>query len=119
AAPTSAARPTPLRMVVSWSQPGGGQMGMWLPYEAGIFTEQGLDVELTHVSNTSRIIQAMVAGEIHLAPLDPAATVQADLGGADVALYFSALNRMVYSVMTQPSITSPQELRGKTIGITR
>src|SRR5581483_5097408 len=119
AAPTATARSTPLKMVVSWSQPGGGQMGVWLPYEAGLFAEQGLDVELTHVSNTSRIIQAIVAGEIHMAPLDPAASVQADLGGADVALYFSALNRMVFSVLSQPSITDPQELRGKTIGITR
>ena len=108
-----------MKMVVSWSQPGGGQMGMWMPYEAGLFAEQGLDVELTHVSNTSRIIQAMVAGEIHMAPLDPAASIQANLGGADVALYFAALNRQVYSVMTQPGITSPDELRGKTIGITR
>jgi NitT/TauT family transport system substrate-binding protein len=119
AAPAATARPAPLKMVVSWSQPGGGQMGVWMPYETGLFAEQGLDVELAHVSNTSRIIQAMVAGEIHMAPLDPAASIQADLGGADIALYFAALNRMVFSVMTEPSITDPQQLRGKTIGITR
>src|SRR4051794_15813888 len=53
AATAPTARPAPLKMVVSWSQPGGGQMGVWLPYEAGLFAEQGLDVELTHVSNTS------------------------------------------------------------------
>src|SRR5215210_7580935 len=76
APPTATARPAPLRMTVSWSQPGGGQAGVWMPYEGGMFAEHGLDVELLHVSNTSRIIQAMVAGEIHMAPVDPVASIQ-------------------------------------------
>ncbi|HWP28157.1 MAG TPA: ABC transporter substrate-binding protein [Chloroflexota bacterium] len=117
--PAGEAVPPPLRLVVSWSQPGGGQSGIWMAYEAGLFHEQGLDVELTHIPNTSRVIQAMVAGEVQLAPLDVAATLQASLGGAELALYFGALNRLVYSVMAQPEITEPQLLRGKTVGITR
>jgi ABC-type nitrate/sulfonate/bicarbonate transport system substrate-binding protein len=90
-----------------------------MPYEAGIFREQGLDVELVHIPNSSRVIQSMIAGEVHLAPLDPASSIHANLGGADIALYFAALNRPVYSVVAQPGITDPQALRGKTIGITR
>jgi NitT/TauT family transport system substrate-binding protein len=118
-APTGEPPPAPLRMVVSWSQPGGGQSGVWMAYEAGLLREQGLDVELVHIPNTSRQIQAMLAGEVHLAPVDPAASIQASLSGADMVLYFGALNRPVYSVTTQPGITDPQALRGKTIGITR
>ena len=118
-APRAPAPPAPIKVTINSGGVSGGQAGLWTAYEAGLFREQGLDVELMHIPNTSRVIQAMVAGEVHSAPLDPAASIHASLGGADVVLYFGALNRPVYSVMAQPSIADPQALRGKTIGITR
>ncbi|HZU05130.1 MAG TPA: ABC transporter substrate-binding protein [Chloroflexota bacterium] len=111
--------PPPIRLTVNWTAVSGSQSGIWLAYEGGYFREQGLDVELVNIASTSRAIQAMVAGEVQLGSLDPAASIQANLGGADLALLFAATNRLVFSVMSQPSIREPQALRGKTMGITR
>ena len=39
--------------------------------------------------------------------------------GADLALTFASVNRLVFSIMSQPSLRQPSELRGKSLGITR
>lgn len=117
AAPT--APPQPVHLAVNWTAVSGSQSGLWMTYEAGLFQEQALDVELVNIASTSRAIQAMVAGEVQMGSLDPAATVEASLNGADLRMLLAAVNRLVFSIMTQPSITSPEQLRGKTLGITR
>ena len=110
---------TPPRMVVNNSARNGAQAPIWLAYESGLFREQGLEVELTNINSSSRVLQAMVAGEVHLSTLDPATAVQASLEGGDVVLLFAAANRLIFSVLTQPSLQQPQALRGKVMGITR
>jgi NitT/TauT family transport system substrate-binding protein len=90
-----------------------------MPAEAGYYREQGLDVELVNVGSTSASLQAMVAGEVHLSTLDPATSVQASLSGAEVALLYGMSNRLVFSIVTQPTIQQPDDLRGKTLGVGR
>jgi NitT/TauT family transport system substrate-binding protein len=92
---------------------------IWVAQEMGIFREEGLDLELMNVQNSSRVIPSMLAGEIQLSPLDPATTVQANLGGADFVFLVAMRNRLAYSVLSQPSIQQPQDLRGKSLGVTR
>ena len=117
-APTAAPRPLK-RIVLNWTAVSGGMSGFWCGYEGGTFRDEGLDVELIHIASTSRAIQSMVAGEVHYSPLDPAASVQANLGGADTVLIGAATNRLVFSVISRPEFQRPEQLRGKTIGITR
>jgi NitT/TauT family transport system substrate-binding protein len=106
-------------VVVNWTAPSGSMGAIWLAHETGIFREEGLDAEVVNLQNSSRVIPAMLAGEIDLSPLDPATTVQANLGGADFVLFLAMRNRLGYSVMSQPSIQQPQDLRGKSLGVTR
>ena len=111
--------PPPLRVIVNWTAINGAQAGIWTAHETGLFHEQGLDVELIHIASTSQVLKAMVAGEVHLSTMDAAAAIQSSLEGADIALLFAAANRLIFSVLSQPSIQQPQELRGKTVAITR
>ncbi len=115
----SAARPAPIRVVANYAARGTGHSGMWLAYEGGYFAEQGLDVELTNIASTAPSIQAMVAGEVQLVGVDPGASIQASLGGADVVLLFAGSNRPLHSIIAQPRIVDPQVLRGGILGITR
>lgn len=117
AAPTTA--PQPVHLTANWTAVSGSQSGLWMAYEAGAYQEQALDVDLINIASTSRAIQTMVAGEVQLGSLDPAATIEAGLNGADLWLLFGAVNRLVFSIMSQPTIRQPEELRGKTLGITR
>ena len=75
---------------------------VFLAQERGYFAEQGLDVELTNIASTAPSIQAMVAGEVQLVGVDPGASIQASLGGADVVLLFAGSNRPLRRLKTRP-----------------
>src|SRR5436853_486094 len=73
----------PGHLVVAGTAVSGSQSGLWMTHDAGLFQEQALDVELINIASTSRVIQAMMAGEVQMGSLDPAATVEASLNGAE------------------------------------
>src|SRR5204862_8281000 len=104
---------------VGWTAVTGANGPVWTAYEEGYFKQQGLDVTLTHIASTSRAIAAVLANEAQFANTDPSSLVSADAEGGDMRLIIGLTNRLVFSVMAQPTITSPQDLKGKSLGITR
>jgi NitT/TauT family transport system substrate-binding protein len=117
AAPTAAPALLPLKF--NYSARGSSHSVTWFAYEGGYFREQGLDVELTYIPATSLILQTMIAGDIQLSTYDPAAAIQAALNGADSVFLATAFGRLIHSVIAQPSIQQPEQLRGKSLGVTR
>jgi len=104
---------------INWTAVTGAQSGMFMAKEEGIFKKNGLDVELLHISSSSRGIQAILAGEIALSYMDGANQVQANLKGGNIAFVVGATNRQVFSLMAKPEFKRIADLRGKKIGITR
>ncbi len=119
AVPAVAAAPTPIKLLVNWAAVGAGQVGIWVAYEGGFGREQGPDLELTNVTGTARSLQAAMQGELHLTMVEPAAAMQISVSGVDAVMLFGAVNRLTFSVMTQPGIPDGPALRGKALGITR
>ncbi|HET7006020.1 MAG TPA: ABC transporter substrate-binding protein, partial [Candidatus Binatia bacterium] len=104
---------------INWTAVTGAQSGMFMAQQEGIFKKNGLDVELLHISSSSRGIQAILAGEIAFSYMDGSNQVQANLKGANIAFVAGATNRQVFSLMAKPEIKRITDLRGKKIGITR
>jgi ABC-type nitrate/sulfonate/bicarbonate transport system substrate-binding protein len=109
----------PIHLLVNYAAVGPSQSGLWATYEGGYLREQGLDGELTNVANTARAVQAMMQGDVHISMMEPATAIQISQSGADTVMLFGAVNRLLYSVMSQSSITDPQLMRGRVLGITR
>ena len=108
---------TPVR--INWTAVTGAQSGMFMAQQEGLFKKNGFDVELLHISSSSRGIQAILAGEIAFSYMDGSNQVQANLKGANIAFVSGATNRQVFSLMAKPEIKRITDLRGKKIGITR
>jgi NitT/TauT family transport system substrate-binding protein len=104
---------------INWTAVTGAQSGMFMAQQEGLFKKNGLDVELLHISSSSRGIQAILAGEIAFSYMDGVNMVQANLKGANIAFVAGATNRQVFSLMAKPEIKRITDLRGKKIGITR
>jgi NitT/TauT family transport system substrate-binding protein len=104
---------------VAWTAVSGANSGLWTAYEAGYFRDEQLTVELTHIPSSSRVIPAIVAGEVQFSTLDGLTLVQAGVSGADVKSVLGVTNRLVFSVLASSKIQSPQDLKGKKLGITR
>lgn len=91
----------------------------WIAKEAGIFQKHGLDVELVYIAAGSRAVQTLVGGSIDIAAIGGPAGVDAKLAGADTIYIAIPVNRVIVFTVAQPQIQRVEELRGKSIGVTR
>lgn len=91
----------------------------WIAKEAGIFQRHGLDVELVYIAAGSRAVQTLVGGSIDVAAIGGPAGVDARLAGADTVYVAIPVNRVIMFTVTAPQIQRLEELRGKSIGVTR
>jgi NitT/TauT family transport system substrate-binding protein len=66
-----------------------------------------------------QITQVHVARQIDFTVTGSPLPLQAAVEGADLVLAASSIDKFIYKLIVVPSIASPQELKGKTIGITR
>jgi NitT/TauT family transport system substrate-binding protein len=96
-----------------------GSIGM-LPLEMavnrGTFKKQGLDVKLITVRQSDVIIAATMAGELHFIDIIPTA-ILASVRGLPIRTIAVALKSAPYVLVSQPNLRSPEELKGKKIGV--
>lgn len=97
----------------------GSQAVPFIAKEAKVFEKNGLDAEIIRIGGGSRVIQAMLAGEIRVAHASAPAAVEANLAGADLVVIASTVNVATFRMMVAPNIKSPSDLKGKKIGISR
>lgn len=115
AAPASAQN----KVRLNWGAISGVMGAIWTAQEEGLYKKHGLDVELIHISSTSKAIQSMLAGEIHYTTADALNSIQAVAAGADLVMFCKGINRFVFSIMAKPELKRLADLKGKKIGITR
>jgi NitT/TauT family transport system substrate-binding protein len=91
--------------------------GQWAAVEGGYFAHHGLDVSLSYVASSTRMAQAMVAGEVPIAVMGGEGAVRAALGGGDLVFVAGVLNRPLFFMVVTPDIQRPEDLRGKALGV--
>lgn len=91
----------------------------WIAREAGIFTKHGLDVEVIATPTGVEGMNALIAGELQFLQISGGTTASAALGGAEVIVVGTTLDSLVQSLIVRPEIDKPEQLKGKSLGITR
>ncbi len=109
----------PVSLTVNWTAVTGANSGLWTAKEAGYFKEENLTVELTHIPSSSRSVEALLTGDVQFGNVDTRNLVEAVINGADIRAVSGITNRLIFSVMASSRIQSPQDLKGKKLGITR
>lgn len=94
-------------------------MPPWLAREAGIFSKHALDVEVIATPTGVEGMNALIAGEVQFLQISGGTTASAALGGADVMIVGTTLDTLVQNLIARPEIEKPEQLRGKSLGITR
>jgi NitT/TauT family transport system substrate-binding protein len=90
----------------------------WISHDAGLFKKNGLDVEVVHASSLTAL-HALLAGEVAIAQSVTDGCVSSNLSGADTVFMAAILDKPLYSFIVNPKIKSPQDLKGKRVGVTR
>ncbi|TMA12773.1 MAG: hypothetical protein E6J89_03720 [Deltaproteobacteria bacterium] len=96
----------------------GTQVAVWMAKEGGYLAKYGIEADLIYIPAVAAT-QALIAGEIQLAQVTGVSTSGAILAGADVRIVASSLNRLVGSIYARPEIKTPEDLKGKKLGISR
>jgi NitT/TauT family transport system substrate-binding protein len=89
----------------------------WLAKEEGIFKKHGLDLDTIFINGSVRGIQSLIAGDLGYSGAVGTAVINAKLAGADIAIIQSQMNTLPYFIIGNPSIKSPEELKGRSAAV--
>ncbi|MBI4523889.1 MAG: ABC transporter substrate-binding protein [Deltaproteobacteria bacterium] len=106
------------RVRIGYPSPSASFSPLFVAKEAGLFEKHGLSVELLYLQGV-QITQVHVARQVDFTVTGAPLPLQASVEGADLILIGSSIDSFIYKLIVVPSITRPEDLRGKTIGITR
>lgn len=90
---------------------------VWLAQSAGFYEKEGLKVEVINMEGGSKGIQVLLSGNIQGMHVGVAPIVLANKAGADLRAITSTINTIPFTIFTKPGIKTPQDLKGKNIGI--
>jgi len=107
------------RLRVGGGSASGTQLSMWLAKEGNFYEKHGLNVEAISIPGSSLAIQAMLAGELPIIQLGGAASIQANLGGADTVIIATIVRKFLFWIYGRPEIGRMEDLKGKVFGTTR
>jgi NitT/TauT family transport system substrate-binding protein len=105
-----------VRLHAGYTSIGGAFGPAWIAQDLGLFAQEGLEVELTLIG-TTEATQALVAGDLQLLIAGANSAVEPALAGADTVLLGSFMSTLEQTLVTQPTITRPEQLRGTKIGV--
>jgi NitT/TauT family transport system substrate-binding protein len=118
AAASQTAPPAPMRARFSFSSISGIGLPYWTAVEGGLFTRQGVELELGY-SVATAAMGSLIAGDVDLLASAGPELVAANVEGADVVGVAGTLNKVVQALMAAPGLGEPSALRGHQIGVTR
>jgi NitT/TauT family transport system substrate-binding protein len=95
-----------------------GQIPVWIAKEGGYLSKHGIDADLIYIPATAAT-QALIANEIQLAQVTGVSTAGAILSGAEVRIIASVQNKLAGSIYARPEIKTPEQLKGKRLGVSR
>jgi NitT/TauT family transport system substrate-binding protein len=95
----------------------GYQVPLWLGVDLGLFKKYGLNLEPILFRGGAESTHALTGGEIQFDVVAPQPHIAANLSGADTIIIGTYFNRHTYSLVARAGIRSPQDLRGKKVGV--
>jgi ABC-type nitrate/sulfonate/bicarbonate transport system substrate-binding protein len=107
------------RLRAGYASLSGNITSLWAAKETGLFKKYGLDIDLIAFPSGTEGMAAMIAGEIEFLAIAGATTASAAIGGADVTSVALINDRLLTSLIVGQSIQRPEDLKGKSIGISR
>ena len=107
------------RLKVVYSSADATNFVWYAAQDGGFYKKHGLDVELIFVPSSTTAVSSMIAGDIQLGNNSGGTVASAVVGGANLVLTACYINTLPYELVVHESIKSADELRGKSIGISR
>jgi NitT/TauT family transport system substrate-binding protein len=116
-ASVSAPAPAPVAFKTAYTSASATMAPSWLAMDSGGFAAEGLDAELNFIGAGAAILGALTSQETPIVIAGANQVIEANLQGGEYVILGSAVPYLTTSVFVVPEIQSPEELRGKAIGV--
>jgi len=107
------------KLTFGYSTTGPTAVGLWMAKEIGAFGKYGVEPNLVFISSSPVMVPALIGGDVQCAIAGANAVIAAVLGGAPIVSVASLANRPYLRLWVQPEFNRVEDLRGKTLGVSR
>jgi NitT/TauT family transport system substrate-binding protein len=92
----------------------------WIADEVGLFKKYDLEFQLVFISSAAMVTAAMLSGDGEVAITGAESITRAFAQGVTELVFIaSAKNTLTHSILGKPEIKSPEDLKGRKLGLTR
>jgi NitT/TauT family transport system substrate-binding protein len=91
----------------------------YIAQDLGFYKKNGLEAELLFIPSTTTSVVSLVSGDVQVANASGGGVASAVVAGSDLVLVACYQNSLPYELVVNESVKSPEELKGKSIGISR
>ncbi|HWH78361.1 MAG TPA: ABC transporter substrate-binding protein, partial [Candidatus Binatus sp.] len=107
------------KIVFAYSSIGSMATGVWMAKEVGAFERNGIPCETIFISSGPVVVQALIGGDLQGGSGASNAVINAAMNGAPIVAVAATANQPYHRLYVQPEITRLEDLKGKTLGVTR
>jgi NitT/TauT family transport system substrate-binding protein len=93
------------------------QLPNYAATDKGFFAQEGIQGDVVLIGSTDTLIQALIAGQVNVAIVDPSAAINAVERGASLKIIGGTVPIAAYTLVTCPKYKSIKDLKGTTIGV--
>ena len=107
------------KIVFAYSSIGPMATGVWMAKESGAFEKYGLQGDIILITSGPVAVQSLIGGDLQFVSAASNAVINAILNGAPIIAVGGTANRPYHRLFVQPEINRVEDLRGKSLGVTR
>jgi ABC-type nitrate/sulfonate/bicarbonate transport system substrate-binding protein len=93
------------------------QLPNYAATDKGFFAQEGIQGDVVLIGSTDTLIQALIAGHVNVAIVDPSAAINAVERGASLKIIGGTVPIAAYTLVGCPKFKTIKELKGTTIGV--
>jgi ABC-type nitrate/sulfonate/bicarbonate transport system substrate-binding protein len=106
-------------MTIAYSSIGPMASGVWMAKDSGAFDKYGIQADIILITSGPVSVQSLIGGDLQAVSAASNAVINAILNGAPIIAVGGTANRPYHRLFVQPEINRLEDLRGKTLGVTR
>jgi NitT/TauT family transport system substrate-binding protein len=107
------------KLKISYSSVDAPNANWYIAEDKRLYQKYGLDAELIFIPTSTTNVATLVAGSVKAANISGGSIANGVVGGASLVAVGCFINTLPYELIVHESIRSAQQLKGKSVGISR
>jgi NitT/TauT family transport system substrate-binding protein len=117
-APTASFGQSRPKIMIGYASMSSVVTTLWVAQERGFFAKNGIDVQTIFIPGSPTLVASLNTGDLQFGYTGGTATLGAAAGGLDIKILAAFSNHIQTDLVVRAEIKTPNDLKGKRIGVT-